>query len=82
MSEQAPMDESKIAEIRREFEFFDRDQNGQIDLQEFIELLMVLSPKTKASHVQEGFGLIDDNGDGYIDFEEFLAWWQQGWWEY
>jgi calmodulin len=42
----------------------------------------VLSPKTKASHVQEGFGLIDKNNDGSIDFEEFLEWWQQSWWEY
>lgn len=82
MSEQTPLDENQIAEIRKEFEFFDRDQNGQIDLQEFIELLTILSPKTKASHVQEGFELIDKNSDGYIDFEEFLKWWQQGWWEY
>ncbi|MDK2764607.1 MAG: EF-hand domain-containing protein, partial [Alteromonas macleodii] len=42
----------------------------------------VISPKTKASHVQEGFKLIDSNDDGYIDFEEFLEWWQEGWWEY
>ena len=34
------------------------------------------------SHVEEGFKIIDDNDDGYIDFEEFLAWWQEGWWEY
>lgn len=82
MSEQTPADESKVAEIRKEFEFFDRDNNGQIDLQEFIELLTVISPKTKASHVQEGFSLIDKNADGYIDFEEFLKWWLEGWWEY
>ena len=51
-------------------------------LTEFIELLTVLSPKTKASHVEEGFGLIDKNHDGSIDFDEFLEWWQQSWWEY
>jgi calmodulin len=45
-------------------------------------LLTVLSPKTKASHVQEGFSLIDKNNDGSIDFDEFLEWWQQSWWEY
>lgn len=70
------------ADIRKDFDFFDRDLDGQIDLKEFIELLTVLSPKTKASQVQEGFNLIDKNGDGHIDFEEFLAWWQEGWWEY
>jgi calmodulin/calcium-binding protein CML/plastin-2 len=76
------LSESKIEEIRKDFSFFDRDGNGQIDLPEFIELLTVISPKTKASHVQEGFKLIDSNDDGYIDFDEFLEWWQEGWWEY
>lgn len=72
----------KIAAIQKDFNFFDRDGNGQIDLQEFIELLTIISPKTKASHVEEGFKLIDENQDGYIDFDEFLAWWQESWWEY
>ncbi|MGQ8363862.1 EF-hand domain-containing protein [Glaciecola sp. 1036] len=76
------MTEEEIASIRKDFDFFDRDQNGQIELSEFIDLLTILSPKTKASHVEEGFNLIDENGDGYIDFEEFLHWWQECWWEY
>jgi calmodulin len=42
----------KIAEVRQEFDFFDVDGSGTIGLREFIELLTVLSPKTKASHVQ------------------------------
>lgn len=74
--------EQRIAEIKSDFEFFDRDGNGQIDIAEFIELLTVLAPKTKASHVQEGFKLIDKNNDGFIDFAEFLDWWQDCWWEY
>ncbi|WJG11000.1 EF-hand domain-containing protein [Aliiglaciecola sp. LCG003] len=82
MTQNTPMDDSKVAEIRKEFEFFDKDNNGQIDLPEFIELLTILSPKTKMSHVQEGFSLIDENNDGFIDFEEFLEWWQEAWWEY
>lgn len=82
MTEERLLTDEKIAEIRSDFDFFDRDKNGQVDLQEFIELLTVLSPKTKASHVQEGFSLIDKNNDGYIDFDEFLVWWKQGWWEY
>ncbi|SNY53884.1 EF-hand domain pair [Arsukibacterium tuosuense] len=74
--------EQQLAEIKSEFEFFDRDGNGQIDIAEFIELLTVLAPKTKANHVDEGFKLIDKNNDGFIDFAEFLEWWQQCWWEY
>jgi Ca2+-binding EF-hand superfamily protein len=72
----------KLAEIRKEFDYFDTDKNGHIDLKEFIEMLTVLSPKTKASHVQEGFNIVDYNSTGYIDFDEFLNWWQECWWEY
>ncbi|GAA0344831.1 hypothetical protein GCM10009092_06620 [Bowmanella denitrificans] len=81
MSGQA-LTETQIAEVRKEFDFFDNDHNGMIDLGEFIELLTVLSPKTKVKVVEEAFSLIDENADGHIDFDEFLAWWQQGWWEY
>ena len=76
------LSEQQIAQIKAEFDFFDRDCNGRIDLPEFIELLTVLAPKTKVSHVEEGFKLVDSNNNGYIDFAEFLDWWQDCWWEY
>lgn len=76
------LSEQQISDIRKEYDYFDKDNNGQLDLQEFIELLTILSPKTKANRVEEGFNLIDDNHDGFIDFEEFLEWWKEGWWEY
>lgn len=79
---QTTLTEQQIAAIQKDFDFFDRDGNGKIDITEFIELLTALTPKTKASHVEEGFQLIDTNHDGFIDLAEFLAWWQQCWWEY
>lgn len=82
MEQQTKLTEQQRDDIRSEFNFFDRDGNGMIELPEFIELLTVLSPKTKVSSVEEGFNLIDDNHDGSIDFEEFVHWWQEGWWEY
>jgi len=82
MEQQTKLTEQQRDDIRSEFNFFDRDGNGLIELPEFIELLTVLSPKTKVSSVEEGFNLIDDNHDGSIDFEEFVHWWQEGWWEY
>lgn len=82
MEQQTKLTEQQRNDIRSEFNFFDRDGNGMIELPEFIELLTVLSPKTKVSSVEEGFNLIDDNHDGSIDFEEFVHWWQEGWWEY
>ena len=72
----------ELASIKEEFNFFDKDKNGLIELPEFIELLTVLSPKTKVKAVKEGFSLIDKNHDGSIDFDEFVKWWQEGWWEY
>lgn len=82
MSAVKPLTEAQIAEIKQEFVFFDKDQNGRIDQDEFFELLKVLSPKVKESQANEGFTLIDTNANGAIDFDEFLVWWQNCWWEY
>lgn len=82
MSDVKNLDQAKIDEIRKEFDFFDSDHNGQIDQGEFWELLKILSPNAKESQAAEGFSLIDENSDGVIDFDEFLAWWQNSWWEY
>lgn len=82
MTEGKMLSEKQLNEARKEFDFFDRDNNGQIDLIEFIELLAVLSPKSKAKAAEEGFKIIDSNDDGFIDFSEFLEWWKSGWWEY
>ena len=82
MSNEQQLSDAAKEQIREEFEFFDKDQNGRIDLAEFIEMLTVLSPKTKANRVEEGFAIIDSDGDGFISFTEFLDWWQDCWWEY
>jgi Ca2+-binding EF-hand superfamily protein len=82
MSEEQKLSAEKIEQIREEFAFFDQDGNGQIDMGEFIELLTVLSPKTKTKVVEEAFALIDKNHDGHIEFDEFAEWWQSCWWEY
>lgn len=82
MSETKELDQDKIKQIREEFDFFDSDKNGEIDVKEFYDLLKVLSPKAKESQAKEGFDMIDTNGDGSVDFEEFLVWWQNSWWEY
>ncbi len=82
MSEAKVLSSEQLEKIREDFAFFDRDQNGRIDEDEFFELLKVLSPKMKAHQAKEGFSLIDKNGDGAVDFDEFLEWWQNSWWEY
>jgi Ca2+-binding EF-hand superfamily protein len=77
-----PLTKERIEEIRNNFTFFDRDHNGEIDLEEFTELLRVLSPKTTNEQAEKGFSFIDENADGHIDFDEFIRWWESCWWEY
>ncbi len=74
--------EEKIAEIKSNFDFFDRDSNGRIDEKEFGQLLKVIEPKATHKQVATGFALVDEDSDGSIDFSEFLTWWQQCWWQY
>jgi calmodulin len=74
--------EEKVAEIRETFEFFDRDQNGLIDFDEFRALLRTVNPDATISQAAEGFSMTDTNSDGYVDLDEFVAWWRSTWWEY
>ncbi|KAA3649674.1 MAG: EF-hand domain-containing protein [Proteobacteria bacterium] len=69
----------EIAEIRDHFEFFDRDESGQIDQDEFIQLLKILAPNADRQNAIRGFETIDDDNNEKIDFEEFLSWWQTNW---
>ena len=71
-----------IEEIRENFKFFDRDNNGYIDVKEFIKLLKIISPSTSTEQSVNGFELVDENNDGLIEFEEFIEWWQSVWYEF
>ena len=81
MTNETPMNEEQIAHARNEFAFFDKDNNGQIDFQEFCNLVAVLSPKTDTKYFEYGFSLIDEDNDGLINLKEFLTWWQVADWE-
>ena len=74
--------EKKVVEIRESFDFFDRDNNGLIDFDEFRSLLKTVNPDATVSQAAEGFSMTDTNSDGYVDLDEFIAWWRSSWWEY
>ena len=74
--------QQKLEEIKDNFKFFDRDDNNEIDLGEFTQLLKVISPSTTLEQAETGFSMVDENNDGHIDFDEFIEWWQTCWWEY
>jgi len=71
--------QEEIAEIRDHFDFFDRDNSGLIDQDEFIELLKILAPSAGRSNAIRGFETIDGDRNDQIDFAEFLEWWQTNW---
>lgn len=74
--------EQKLGEIREAFTFFDRDENGLIDFDEFRSLLKTVNPESTIRQAAEGFSMTDQNSDGYVDLEEFVKWWRAAWWEY
>ncbi|TQV84403.1 EF-hand domain-containing protein [Aliikangiella coralliicola] len=82
MTEIREISQEKLAEIKESFAFFDRDDNNEIDIDEFAKLLKVISPQATREQAEKGFAFIDENNDGHIDFEEFIGWWQTCWWEY
>lgn len=76
------LDPDRILSIRENFDFFDEDHNGHIDLDEFTKLLKVIAPRSTDQEAQVGFELIDADSNGYIDFNEFITWWESCWWEF
>ncbi|MET1255493.1 EF-hand domain-containing protein [Aliikangiella maris] len=82
MSEIRQIPVEQLAEIKENFDFFDSDNNGQIDEAEFVKLLKVISPQSTVEQGEKGFAIVDENRDGHIDLEEFIAWWQTCWWEF
>ncbi len=77
-----PLTDEHRNQVKENFDFFDRDGNGEIDVEEFEKLLKVISPNSTEEQAKRGFDIIDENGDGHIDFEEFLEWWETCWWEF
>lgn len=82
MTQSREIPSQQLAEIKENFKFFDRDNNGEIDQEEFTKLLQVISPNSTAEQGAEGFAIVDENEDGHIDLDEFIDWWQTCWWEY
>ena len=74
--------EEILNEIRDNFEYFDRDNNGKIDIKEFTKLLQVIDPNATKEQAEKGFEFIDSDNNGHIDLNEFIDWWQTHWWQY
>lgn len=69
--------EEQLEELREAFEYNDRDQDGSIELDEFVTMLDELEAEMSQQEAVTGFQDIDTNDDGLVDFAEFVAWWTE-----
>jgi calmodulin len=67
----------QLEELRETFEYNDRDEDGRIEPEEFVQMLDELGAEMSEQEAKIGFRDIDKNDDGLIDFDEFVAWWNE-----
>lgn len=71
----AKLNTEQLAELREDFAFNDKNEDGRIDFDEFCELLTDLDAEVSPDEALLGFYEIDTNGGGSISLDEFVAWW-------
>lgn len=65
-----------LEEIKETFDYFDKDKNGSIDRDEFVQLLSALGVDYEEEEINAGWDILDTNRNGLIDYDEFINWWQ------
>ncbi len=71
----ASLDNDEREELREAFDYNDRNSDGMIQIEEFLEMLEDLEADISDREARIGFQDIDTNDDGLIDFGEFATWW-------
>lgn len=67
-----PIDLGNLEKYREQFNFFDRDGNGEIDTRELIHLLRAIGQNPSIGETENMIHEIDADGTGTINFDEFL----------
>ena len=68
-------DESVIARLSEDFDYYDRDCDGLMEYAEFILFMDAIDAGLSEDECRSGFRAIDADLDGVIEFDEFLEWW-------
>ncbi len=68
------MDGISEEELRENFDHFDADGDGKLELSEFIHLMEALDALDSEASAKIGFREIDSDHSGRVEFEEFAAW--------
>lgn len=63
-------------ELRDNFDHFDSNGDGKLELAEFVALLEALDAVAAGEDPAIGFRAIDSDGSGIVEFDEFVAWFQ------
>lgn len=72
-----PASPDELEELRESFDYNDANNDGKIELDEFVSMLQGLDAFGGRDEARIGFESVDSDGDGSIDFNEFVAWWQE-----
>ncbi|XP_046680526.1 troponin C, isoallergen Bla g 6.0201-like [Homalodisca vitripennis] len=64
--------EMLTSELKEAFRFYDKEGNGYITTDDFVELLRELDPDMTEREIQGIVNEIDSDGSGTVDFEEFV----------
>ena len=62
------------AELRENFDHFDTNGDGRIELHEFETLMAALGFEGEAEELRLGFRAIDTDHSGLVEFDEFARW--------
>ncbi|CAE7487765.1 CML12 [Symbiodinium natans] len=69
---------SVSARLREVFRRFDKDGNGNLDLEEMSRVFRVLSPSFNIKEIKELLHELDTGGDQRVSRPEFMAWIRKG----
>eukprot|EP00882_Tetradesmus_deserticola_P001774 GHRQ01001906.1.p1 GENE.GHRQ01001906.1~~GHRQ01001906.1.p1 ORF type:complete len:351 (+),score=150.42 GHRQ01001906.1:100-1152(+) len=69
------MSESEAANIALVFGEYDLDDNGRLDINEFVKMVATLGTNFSRTEAEAALEVIDANKDGFITFDEFATWW-------
>jgi len=64
----------QLCQIKQEFDQYDEDQSGRIDINELRSLLVKLIEDPSEEEIQQAFKELDMDGSGEIEFFEFVEW--------
>merc|ERR1719478_1703026 len=65
---------NNLCYLKQEFDTYDEDRSGYIDVKELRELLEKLGEELTEEELEQAFKELDADGSGEIEFFEFVEW--------